>query len=261
MIDILEKIKTYKLEEIKKMKSKHTIDALEARAVAQTPCRGFRERLKFTEISSYAIIGEIKKASPSKGIIRDNFNVQKLATAYEQGGASCLSVLTDYPSFKGKPEFLSEARKASTLPILRKDFLYDPYQVVESRAIGADCILIIMASVSDKQAEELETTAFSLNMDVLLEVHNELELTRAMKLKSKLIGINNRDLKTFQIRLETTERLAPRIPSQYIVISESGLNTKSDLMRMENVNVKSFLIGESLMKKVNVKNAIEELQK
>ncbi len=261
MINILEKIKTYKLEEIESLKKQYSVSSLEEKALSQTPCRGFKNKLISIQKKRNAIIAEIKKASPSKGLIRKSFDVEKIAYDYEMGGAACLSVLTDYPSFMGKPEFLSKAREVSSLPLLRKDFLYDPYQVIESRALGADCILIIMASVSDSQAQELESAAFSFNMDVLVEVHDKGELGRALKLKSDLIGINNRDLKTFKIDLSTTLELAKNIPRNYTIVTESGFKTKRDLKKMEEINVKSFLIGESLMKRSNIKEAIEGLQK
>ncbi len=261
MVNILDEIKAYKLEEIKQLKRSVPLSSLESKILSQLPCKGFKSRLKSEQKTSFGIIAEIKKASPSKGIIRTNFDVKEIARSYEKGGASCLSVLTDYQSFKGKPEYLLEARKASSLPLLRKDFLYEPYQVIESRALGADCILIIMAFVSDSQARELESVAFSLDMDVLVEIHDQIELNRAMKLNSDLIGINNRDLKSFQIHLETTEKLAPKIPTNYVIVAESGFTTKSDLLRMQKVNVRSFLIGESLMKQQKLEEAIEKLKK
>ena len=259
MIDILEKIKTYKLEEIKAAKVNTPIYLLEQQAKNQPPPLRFENCLRLKQADSYAIIAEIKKASPSKGIIRDSFNVSQIANAYESGGAACLSVLTDFNSFKGHNRFIAEARNSSSLPILRKDFLYDPYQVLETRALGADCILIIMATVSDNQAEELEECANFWGMDVLIEVHDERELERALRLKSKLVGVNNRNLKTFNIRLETTEELTTKIPKDYIIVSESGLIDKKDLIRMTKVNVRSFLIGESLMRQTDIKAAIKGL--
>ena len=259
MIDILEKIKTYKIKEIKEAKLKFSVSSLEEKVLRQLPTLGFEKTLRKKQKSSYAIIAEIKKASPSKGIIRTDFNVGEIAHIYETGGASCLSVLTDFPSFMGQKHYIKEARRTSYLPILRKDFLYDPYQVLETRALGADCILIIMAAVSDQQAKDLEETAIYWGLDVLIEVHNTEELERALKLKSKFIGINNRDLKTFNTDLKTTIELAAKIPEGYLIVSESGLNSKNDLVEMAKLKIRSFLIGESLMRKKDIKKAIEEL--
>ena len=259
MTDILKKIKAYKIEEVKTTKLTTSIYSLEQKAKRNPLPLGFENRLRVKQITSYGIIAEIKKASPSKGIIRYDFNVGQIANAYESGGAACLSVLTDFKSFKGENQFIAEARKSSSIPILRKDFLYDPYQVLETRALGADCILIIMAMVSDQQAEELEDCAISWGMDVLVEVHDEKELERALNLKSKLIGVNNRNLKTFNIRLETTEELAVKIPKNYLIVSESGLLNKGDLQKMAKENVRSFLIGESLMRQNNINAAIKAL--
>ncbi len=259
MTDILEKIKTYKIQEIKEAKLKVSVSSLEEEALRQPPTLNFEKTLRKKQNLSYAIIAEIKKASPSKGVIRADFNVGEIAHAYETGGACCLSVLTDFPSFMGEKHFIKEARRTSSLPILRKDFLYDPYQVLEARAIGADCILIIMAAVSDQQAKDLEDTAIYWGLDVLIEVHNTEELERALKLKSKFIGINNRDLKTFNTELKTTIELASKVPEGYLIASESGINSKMDLAEMAKINIKSFLIGESLMRKTNIKEAIEGL--
>ncbi len=259
MSTILDRIKTYKLDEVAARKAAHPLAEVEAAAKAAPPPRGFADRLIDATREGYGLIAEIKKASPSKGLIRADFDPPALAKAYAEGGATCLSVLTDGPSFQGDDTFLTDAREAVDLPALRKDFLYDPYQVAEARALHADCILIIMASVDDAQAAELEAAAMDWGMDALIEVHNEAELERAALLKSCLIGINNRDLNTFVTDLEVTRKLSRLVPADRTIVAESGLSTPDDLADLARYGARAFLIGESLMRQDDVAAATRRL--
>ncbi len=259
MSDILQKIKTYKLEEIAARKAQTPLSEVEARANVAPPTRGFAENLASAAREGYGLIAEIKKASPSQGLIRADFDPPALAAAYADGGATCLSVLTDSPSFQGNDSYLTAARAAVDLPALRKDFMYDTYQVAEARALHADCILIIMASVSDTQAQELEEAALAWNMDVLIEVHDAGELERATALKSPLMGINNRNLKTFEVTLDTTRTLSKLVPTDRMIVCESGLTQPEELADMARYGARSFLIGESLMRQDDVAMATRQL--
>ncbi|PZP85348.1 MAG: indole-3-glycerol phosphate synthase TrpC [Azospirillum brasilense] len=261
MTDTLREICERKRDHIAQQKARISVDQLHAQALAQTPPRGFHTALK-TKIASGGIglIAEVKKASPSKGVIRADFEPASLARAYAQGGATCLSVLTDIPYFQGDDAYLLAARAAVSIPVLRKDFMLDPYQVLEARALGADCILLIMAALSDAQAQELEALARELGMDVLVEVHDAPETERALAaLQSKLIGINNRSLKTLMVDIATSEALRPMIPEGYTVVCESGIATSAEIARMRRANMHCFLIGESLMRKEDVAHATQML--
>ncbi len=261
MSNVLERICAEKQEFVERAKAARPVEQVRADAEAASPPRGFAKALRSASADGYGLISEIKRASPSKGLIREDFDPATLAKAYESGGATCLSVLTDEPYFQGCSDHLIAARGAVGMPALRKDFMVDPYQIVEARALGADCILLIMAALTDSQASEFEALAYDYGMDVLIEIHNEEELERALKLASPLIGVNNRNLKTLETSLDTTERLAPHVPADRILVCESGLYTPEDLARMAAVGARCFLIGESLMRQDDVSAAVRTLLK
>lgn len=259
MSDKLTEICDTKRAEVQSRKGFATVNDLDARSADQSPPRGFEAALRRKADGGFALIAEIKKASPSKGLIRSDFRPAEHAIAYERGGAACLSILTDAPYFQGHEDFLLEARAACSLPVIRKDFMVDPWQVAEARSIGADAILIIVAALDDVVMAEIEAAALERGMDCLVEVHNESEMERASRLKSRLIGVNNRDLKRFVTDIETTVRLAPLAPEGTLLVSESGINAHADLQHLSACGARTFLVGESLMREADVEAATRRL--
>jgi indole-3-glycerol phosphate synthase len=260
MSDILKRIEAYKRTEISEAKVRVPFSTLERKAHDRDPPRGFLRAIEAkVEAGRPALIAEIKKASPSKGLIRADFDPASLALAYQAGGAACLSVLTDGPSFQGRLDDLTAAHAATRLPSLRKDFLFDPYQVYEARAAGADCILIILACVTDAEARALNVAAHDLHMNVLAEAHDERELDRALALETPLVGINSRNLRDFKVSLDTTERLAARVGKDRLIVAESGIETHADIVRLQKSGINIFLVGESLMRQANVEEAAKTL--
>lgn len=259
MTNALERICSDKRAHVKQRKARRPLSHLLTEAERATAPRGFANALIAASATGYGLISEIKRASPSKGLIRNDFDPAMLARAYQAGGATCLSVLTDAPYFQGSDDHLMAARAVVDLPVLRKDFMLDPYQIIEARALGADCILLIMAALDDHLAAELEAAAHGHGMDVLIEVHDENELDRALKLQSRLIGVNNRNLKTLKTDISTTKKLAKRVPDDRILVCESGLNTPADLAEMAEVGARCFLIGEALMRQTDVEKAVRDM--
>lgn len=246
---ILENIVARKYEEVKENRARVSLDELQRLAASADAPRGFAQALRQRAAAQQpAVIAEVKKASPSKGVIRENFNPAEIAVSYQQGGAACLSVLTDIDFFQGSPEYLQQARAACDLPVIRKDFMVDPYQVIEARAMDADCILLIVASLEDGQMAELNAAAVELGMDVLVEVHDGAELDRALRLDTPLVGINNRNLHTFEVSLDTTLQLLSRVPADRLAVTESGILTRTDVELMLDNGVYSFLVGEAFMR-------------